>query len=122
VRPSERPTTTLHVLLDRQRPETSWKNSGGATWEVACSPGSDGLDRFDWRVSTARIERDGPFSMFPGIDRLIVPAAVRCNSNYRLKEKLTFLMSLIASKSSNKNNTAGAFTPSPIGPAIMNWR
>lgn len=49
-----------------------WKNGGGVTHEVACVPAGAGTDGFDWRASIARIERDGPFSAFPGIDRSIV--------------------------------------------------
>lgn len=49
-----------------------WKNGGGVTHEVACVPAGAGMDGFDWRVSIARIERDGPFSAFPGVDRSIV--------------------------------------------------
>ncbi|MFM2288291.1 MAG: hypothetical protein RL684_1434 [Pseudomonadota bacterium] len=44
-----------------------WKNDGGWTTELA-RRGSDG-DDFRWRVSIAEIERDGPFSAFPGIER-----------------------------------------------------
>lgn len=48
-----------------------WKNGGGATTEVAISPPGATLDDFEWRISTATIERDGPFSSFPGIDRTL---------------------------------------------------
>lgn len=48
-----------------------WKNGGGTTTEIAVSPERAGLDDFDWRVSMARVERDGPFSSFPGIDRTL---------------------------------------------------
>jgi environmental stress-induced protein Ves len=48
-----------------------WKNGGGSTTEIAVSPAGASLDAFDWRVSMARIERDGPFSSFPGIDRTL---------------------------------------------------
>ncbi len=44
-----------------------WKNDGGWTTEIARDP-ADG-DAFRWRISIAEIERDGPFSAFPGIDR-----------------------------------------------------
>ena len=58
---------------DYQR--TRWKNDGGWTTEIArrAAPedSSDG-SAFDWRVSIADIERDGPFSAFPGIDRELV--------------------------------------------------
>lgn len=46
-----------------------WKNGGGETTEIAIAPEGAPLDAFDWRVSTARVASDGPFSIFPGIDR-----------------------------------------------------
>ena len=48
-----------------------WKNGGGSTTEVAVSPPGAGLDAFDWRISLATIAADGPFSVFPGIDRTL---------------------------------------------------
>ena len=48
-----------------------WKNGGGETMEIAVSPEGSGLDRFDWRVSMARIARDGPFSDFADVDRTL---------------------------------------------------
>jgi environmental stress-induced protein Ves len=48
-----------------------WKNGGGETIEIAASPDGAGLDAFDWRVSMARVERPGPFSLFPGVDRTL---------------------------------------------------
>ncbi len=50
---------------------TPWKNGGGMTREVVCWPPGASLDTFHWRVSIATIARDGPFSAFPGIDRVI---------------------------------------------------
>ena len=49
---------------------TPWKNGAGWTRELAFG----GADRsaFDWRLSVAEVERDAPFSAFPGIDRHIV--------------------------------------------------
>lgn len=52
-------------------PATPWKNGGGSTREIACWPQGAGFDDFLWRVSIARIASDGPFSRFPGVDRLI---------------------------------------------------
>lgn len=49
-----------------------WKNGGGVTWQIATAPPGASLDAFEWRVSIARIDRDGPFSAFPGIDRTLV--------------------------------------------------
>jgi environmental stress-induced protein Ves len=48
-----------------------WKNGGGATVEIAISPEGAGLDDFDWRLSMARVEGDGPFSLFTGVDRTL---------------------------------------------------
>jgi environmental stress-induced protein Ves len=47
-----------------------WKNGAGLTREIAF--GGAGPANFDWRISLAEVERDGPFSTFPGIDRSIV--------------------------------------------------
>lgn len=50
---------------------TPWKNGGGVTREIVCQPPGADMDSFDWRVSIAHIASDGPFSAFPGIDRVI---------------------------------------------------
>lgn len=47
-------------------PPEPWKNGGGVTRTLAADP--DGR----WRVSIAVIERDGPYSRFPGYDRVSV--------------------------------------------------
>ncbi|MEU0372306.1 HutD family protein [Streptomyces sp. NPDC006283] len=44
-----------------------WRNGGGATREVVSRPA--GTEEFGWRASVADIDRDGPFSAFPGVDR-----------------------------------------------------
>ena len=49
-----------------------WKNGSGETIEIAASPEGASLDAFDWRVSMARVDSPGPFSIFPGIDRTLV--------------------------------------------------
>lgn len=48
-----------------------WKNGGGITREVAAFPPQAGMDSFDWRVSIADVASDGPFSLFPDIDRTL---------------------------------------------------
>ena len=53
-------------------PASPWKNGGGTTREIAAHPQGAGLETFGWRLSVAEVERDGPFSSFPGIDRTIV--------------------------------------------------
>ena len=49
-----------------------WKNGGGTTAEIAAVPEGAGFDAFDWRISLADVESDGPFSAFPGIDRTLM--------------------------------------------------
>lgn len=49
-----------------------WKNGGGVTREVAVQPAGAGFDRFDWRLSMADIAQDGPFSVLPGVDRVLI--------------------------------------------------
>ena len=51
---------------------TPWKNGGGSTQELACWPPGADMNRFEWRVSLATVDRPGPFSVFPGIDRQIM--------------------------------------------------
>lgn len=47
-----------------------WKNDGGWTSEIArCDDPQGAAGAFLWRISIAEIERDGPFSVFPGIQR-----------------------------------------------------
>ena len=43
-----------------------WKNGTGWTREIARMPDRED---WDWRLSIAEIEQDGPFSAFPGIER-----------------------------------------------------
>ena len=46
-----------------------WKNGGGVTTEICASPASGA---FDWRVSIATVNADGPFSIFSGYERHIM--------------------------------------------------
>ncbi|MFE5485203.1 HutD family protein [Streptomyces sp. NPDC056527] len=46
-----------------------WRNGGGTTREIASWPA--GGEEFGWRASVADIDRDGPFSAFPGVDRTL---------------------------------------------------
>ena len=53
-------------------PARAWKNGGGLTREIAACPPGAGFEAFGWRLSVAEVERDGPFSAFPGVDRILV--------------------------------------------------
>jgi len=57
------------VLRKAEHRRMRWKNGGGWTSEIAAHPA--GAEAFDWRISIAEIESDGPFSAFPGCDRHI---------------------------------------------------
>ena len=61
----------MRILLAADRVATPWKNGGGETREVASWPPGAGFDDFDWRVSMATVSSDGPFSVFPGVDRIL---------------------------------------------------
>jgi environmental stress-induced protein Ves len=46
-----------------------WKNGGGVTREIFRSDDPAGLL---WRASLAEVNKSGPFSLFPGCNRIIV--------------------------------------------------
>ena len=70
----------MQWLKAAQAQRLRWRNDGGWTREIAAgvlSPVADGEDAgaasdWDWRISVAEIEQDGPFSAFPGIDRCLL--------------------------------------------------
>ena len=73
---------TFHVVrCDDVKPQP-WKNGGGVTRELLAWPTAE-----DWqvRISVADIEKDGPFSAFPGIKRSIT---VLSGAGIRLGEPL----------------------------------
>lgn len=59
----------FRILPAAGRAPAPWKNGGGVTREIVASPGRGG--GFDWRVSLADVTEDGPFSAFPGVDRIL---------------------------------------------------
>ena len=61
----------MKLLRASDHKRMPWKNGGGETVEIAVSPDDAGLADFDWRVSMATVAMDGPFSVFPGIDRTL---------------------------------------------------
>ncbi|HEX2531787.1 MAG TPA: HutD family protein [Burkholderiaceae bacterium] len=62
----------MKLLRFDELPATPWRNGTGVTRELACAPRGAGLDDFVWRASIADVTASGPFSVFPGVDRLIV--------------------------------------------------
>lgn len=61
----------VEILRATAHQRMPWKNGGGETLEVVVSPPSATLDTLDWRISMAVVAQDGPFSLFPGIDRTL---------------------------------------------------
>lgn len=60
------------LLRADERTAQPWRNGAGLTRDVAVDrPG----DAFGWRVSIATIDRDTPFSAFPGYDRTLLQIA-----------------------------------------------
>ncbi|MFJ8693240.1 HutD/Ves family protein [Streptomyces roseolilacinus] len=59
------------VLRAAGRAAVPWRNGGGVTREIASRPEGAGTEGFDWRVSLADVRGDGPFSVFPGTDRIL---------------------------------------------------
>lgn len=60
----------IQLLPANQYRRERWKNGLGWTREIYRAPAP--ADQWDWRLSIAEVERDGPFSSFPGIDRELV--------------------------------------------------
>lgn len=64
--------TTHNVLSPADFRRMPWKNGGGYTAQIAEHPPGADFKSFAWRVSVADVEKDGPFSPFPGVDRTLV--------------------------------------------------
>lgn len=61
----------MRILRASDHRVMPWKNGGGSTTEIAVAPDGAGIDAFDWRISMAVVAGDGPFSVFPGVDRTL---------------------------------------------------
>lgn len=61
----------MRLLRNSDHRRMPWKNGGGETVEVIVTPEGSSLSDFGWRVSMAKVASDGPFSVFPGIDRTL---------------------------------------------------
>ena len=57
------------VIAANEYRRERWKNGTGWTREILRFPDTE---HWDWRLSIAEIEQDGPFSAFPDIDRELV--------------------------------------------------
>jgi hypothetical protein len=63
---------TVRVIRRHDLVRVPWKNGGGTTAEVAAHPAGSDFETFGWRISMADVASDGPFSVFPGIDRTLI--------------------------------------------------
>lgn len=48
-----------------------WKNGGGITTEIFCLKSSN-TNEILFRISEAQVAQDGPFSIFPNLDRILM--------------------------------------------------
>jgi environmental stress-induced protein Ves len=62
----------MQHLRSREYRQVTWRNGGGRTAEIAAVPDASA---FLWRVSMAEVATDGPFSVFPGVDRVLTVIA-----------------------------------------------
>lgn len=63
--------SVVHRFDREHLPCVPWKNGGGVTREIVCYPAGADIQSFEWRMSIAEVARDGPFSDFSGIDRVV---------------------------------------------------
>lgn len=60
---------SARIIDSRTARRLPWKNGQGVTLELAIAPPGAELHDFEWRISSAKVETAGAFSLFPGIDR-----------------------------------------------------
>lgn len=62
----------MTIIPPERQAIVPWRNGGGSSRVIAVDPvDAVGEQPFRWRVSIATIERDGPFSSYPGVDRTL---------------------------------------------------
>jgi uncharacterized protein len=64
-----RQETFMRIIRADEHITLPWKNGGGTATAIVESPAGAGFDAFDWRISGAHVGQDGPFSLFPDVDR-----------------------------------------------------
>lgn len=75
----------LQAVCPSQFHEQPWANGGGQTMELAAGPERD---HWQWRISVARIDIDGPFSVLPGVRRQLAPLDGRLELHFDDDERL----------------------------------
>jgi len=61
----------MRILRAAEYRRMPWKNGKGETVEIAVFPPGASVESFDWRISTATVAEEGPFSHFADIDRTL---------------------------------------------------
>ena len=61
----------IRLIRQNDMVEGAWRNGMGVSWEIA-SRKEEGAAEFSWRFAKARIDRDVPFSIYPGVDRVFM--------------------------------------------------
>ncbi|MFQ2215000.1 HutD family protein [Aeromonas dhakensis] len=65
----------ITLIKESDQLKMPWKNKQGTTAQILISPAGASLDRLDfaYRLSSAPIKEAGPFSKFPGYQRILLP-------------------------------------------------
>lgn len=65
----------ITLIKESDQLKMPWKNKQGTTAQILISPKGASLDKldFDYRLSSAPIKTAGPFSKFPGYQRILLP-------------------------------------------------
>ncbi len=58
----------MRIIRNDDFREGRWRNGKGVSWDIASDP--PGTEDFGWRLATALIETDVPFSLYPDTDRI----------------------------------------------------
>ncbi len=61
----------LRLIRQSEMVEGPWRNGMGVSWEIA-SRREPNAKEFSWRFAKARIDRDVPFSIYPGMERVFM--------------------------------------------------
>jgi environmental stress-induced protein Ves len=61
------------ILRARDRRSTRWRNGAGFATDVVTGPRDASVADFDWRISIATIGSNSDFSVYPGVDRYLMP-------------------------------------------------
>lgn len=67
----------ITLIKESDQLKMPWKNRQGTTAQILISPKGASLDKldFDYRLSSAPIREAGPFSRFPGYQRILLPVS-----------------------------------------------